>query len=73
MKKEIISKEFIRFQKLAGISLTENIEKTQLSDKDIESLKAIGQSMQDIRREAELKISQLEKQRKEIESELADR
>ena len=71
MEKKITSKEFIRLQKLAGIPLTEAVEKTQLSDEDIESLKTIGQSMQDIRKEVELKISQLEKQREEMKSELA--
>jgi len=73
MNKQILSEEFIRFQKLAGISLTEAIEKVQLSDGDIESLKTIGQSIQDIRREAELKISQLEKQLRVLKSELSDK
>jgi hypothetical protein len=73
MGNQILSEEFIRFQKLAGIPLTEAVEKSKLSDEDIASLEAIGQNMQDIRKEAELKISQLEKQREEMKSELADK
>ncbi len=73
MGNQILSEEFIRFQKLAGIPLTEAVEKSKLSDEDIASLEVIGQSMQDIRKEAELKISQLEKQREEMESELANK
>lgn len=73
MKKEIISKEFIRFQKLAGISLTEAIKKTQLNDEDMASLEAIRQSIQDLQKETELKISQLVKQQDEMTSKLADK
>ena len=73
MGKQILSEEFIRFQKLAGIPLTEAVEKSKINDEDIASLEVIGQSMQDIRKEAELKISQLEKQQEEMRSELADK
>lgn len=73
MGNQILSEEFIRFQKLAGISLTEAVEKSKLSDEDMASLEAIWQSIQDLQKETKLKISQLEKQREEIKSELADK
>ena len=73
MENQILSEEFIRFQKLAGIPLTEAVEKSKISDEDMASLEAIWQSIQDLQRETELKISQLEKQREEMKSELADK
>jgi len=73
MKKEIISKEFIRFQKLAGISLTEAQDKVKISDEDMASLKAFNQSIEDLKAETKLKISQLVKQQDEMTSKLADK
>lgn len=73
MGKQILSEEFIRFQKLAGIPLTEAVEKSKLSDEDMAPLEAIWQSIQDLQRETELKISRLIKNREQIKSELADK
>ena len=73
MKKQIISDEFNRMQKLAGIPLNEAQDKAKISDEDMASLKAFNQSIEDLKVETKLKISQLIKQQEEKTSELADK
>ena len=73
MKKQIISEEFNRMQKLAGIPLNEAQDKAKISDEDMASLKAFSQSIEDLKVETKLKISQLIKQQEEKTSELADK
>jgi hypothetical protein len=65
--------EFNRMQKLAGVQLTEVQDKTKISDEDMASLKAFNQSIEDLKVETQLKISQLVKQRDGMKSELADK
>jgi hypothetical protein len=65
--------EFSRMQKLAGIQLNETQDKVKISDEDMASLKAFNQSIEDLKAETKLKISQLIKQQEEKTSELADK
>jgi hypothetical protein len=65
--------EFSRMQKLAGIQLNEVQDKVKISDEDMASLKAFNQSIEDLKAETKLKISQLIKQQEEKTSELADK
>jgi hypothetical protein len=73
MKKQILSEELKRMQKLAGIPLNEAQDKAKISDEDMAYLKAFNQSIEDLKVETKLKISQLIKQQKEKTSELADK
>ena len=73
MKKQIISDEFNRMQKLAGIPLNEAQDKAKISDEDMASLETFNQNIEDLKAETQLKISQLIKQREEKKSELADK
>lgn len=65
--------EFSRMQKLAGIQLNEAQDKVKISDEDMAFLKAFNQSIEDLKAETKLKISQLIKQQEEKTSELADK
>jgi len=60
-------------QKLAGIQLNEAQDKVKISDEDMASLKAFNQSIEDLKAETKLKISQLIKQQEEKTSELANK
>jgi hypothetical protein len=73
MKKQIISEELNRMQKLAGIQLNEAQDKVKISDEDMTSLETFNQNIEDLKAETQLKISQLVKQRDEMKSELADK
>jgi hypothetical protein len=73
MKKQIISEEFNRMQKLAGIPLNEAQDKVKISDEDMASLETFNQNIEDLKAETKLKISQLIKQSEEKTLELADK
>ncbi len=72
MANQILSEEFHRMQKLAGIVI-EAQEKSKINDEDIESLKSIGENIRGLQKETELKINELKKQYQEIEDKLAEK